>query len=161
MKKSLIGSISVVLIITSLVYLFRQKDETVPPVELVVTEQASSGLAQKQVMLGSTVYTLDIADTDLLQEKGLSFRENLSPQTGMLFIFGTPDVYQFWMKDMKFAIDMIWLDADKKVVYIEEFVDPSTYPQSFGPETPTQYVIEIPAGDTTKVGLKVGDLINF
>ena len=161
MKKSLMGSIIVVLIITSLVYLFRQKDETVPPVEVVVTEEMSSGLAQKQAMLGSTVYTLDIADTHVLQEKGLSFRESLSPQTGMLFIFHTPDVYQFWMKDMKFAIDIIWLDENKKVVYIEEFVDPSTYPQSFGPETPTQYVIEIPAGDTTKVGLKVGDLINF
>lgn len=161
MKKSLIGSIIVVLIITGLVYLFRQKDETIPPVEVVVTEKASSGLAQKQVTLGSTVYMLDIADTDILQEKGLSFRESLSPQTGMLFVFDTHDVYHFWMKDMKFAIDMIWLDENKKVVYIEEFVDPSTYPESFGPETPTQYVIEIPAGDTTKVGLRVGDVVSF
>lgn len=161
MKKSLIGSLIVVLIVAGSIYLLTQKDDMVPPVETTIKEEASVGLTQKQVMLGSTVYTLDIADTHVLQEKGLSFRESLSPQTGMLFIFSTPNVYQFWMKDMKFAIDIIWLDENKKVVYIEEFVDPSTYPQSFGPETPTQYAIEIPAGDTTKVGLKVGDLINF
>jgi uncharacterized membrane protein (UPF0127 family) len=77
----------------------------------------------------------------------------------MLFVFASPDVYQFWMKDMNFPIDIIWLDANKKVVLIEHDVAPSTYPDSYGPETLTQYVIEIPAGEAKRAGLKVGDTV--
>ena len=115
----------------------------------------------KEVLLGNTLYTLEIADTDLLREKGLSYRPSLDTHTGMLFVFTVPGTLKFWMKDMNFPIDMIWLDADKKVVHIEHSLSPSTYPQSFGPEIPTQYVIEIPAGEAAKVGLTVGDIVSF
>ncbi len=115
----------------------------------------------KEVMLGNTVYTLEIADTDLLREKGLSYRPSLDARTGMLFVFTVPSRLKFWMKDMNFPLDIIWLDADKKIVHIEHSLSPATYPQSFGPETPTQYVIEIPAGDTIKRGLVIGDMMSF
>lgn len=115
----------------------------------------------KQVVLGNTPYTLEVADTDLLREKGLSYRPSLDRQTGMLFVFTVPGVVRFWMKDMNFPIDIIWLDTDKKVVHVEHSLLPSTYPMSFGPEIPTQYVIEIPAGDAVKAGLTVGDTVSF
>lgn len=117
--------------------------------------------ATREVILGNTRYTLEVADTDFLRERGLSYRTSLAPQTGMLFIFDTPRISKFWMKDMNFPIDIIWLDADKKVVHIEHSVSPSTYPQSFGPETPTQYVIEIPAGEAQNIGLSKGDIAGF
>lgn len=116
---------------------------------------------KKEVVLGSTLYTLEVADTDFLRERGLSYRTSLAPQTGMLFVFDVPQTLRFWMKDMNFPIDIIWLDQNKKVVHIEHSLSPSTYPDSFGPETPTQYVIEIPAGEAKGTGLSKGDGVSF
>lgn len=115
----------------------------------------------KEVMLGNARYTLQIADTDFLRERGLSYRGSLAPQTGMLFIFDTPRISRFWMKDMNFPLDIIWLDADKKVVHIEHSLSPSTYPDSFGPDTPTQYVIELNAGEVKRIGFVLGTKVNF
>lgn len=117
--------------------------------------------ATKEVMLGNTHHTLEVADTDFLRERGLSYRASLAPQTGMLFVFDAPGNLKFWMKDMNFPLDIIWLDADKKVVHIEQSVSPSTYPQSFGPEIPTQYVIELNAGEAKALGLSRGDTVRF
>jgi len=116
---------------------------------------------KKEVMLGNTRYTLQIADTDFLRERGLSYRRSLAPQTGMLFIFDTPRISKFWMKDMNFPLDIVWLDADKKVIHIEHSLSPSTYPNSFGPETPTQYVIELNAGEVKRIGFVLGTKVNF
>lgn len=116
---------------------------------------------KKEVVLGNTQYTLEVADTDFLRERGLSYRTSLAPQTGMLFVFDVPRTLRFWMKDMNFPIDIIWLDTDKKVVHIEHSLSPSTYPDSFGPEAPTQYVIEIPAGAAKGAGLSKGDGVSF
>ncbi|MHB1316976.1 MAG: DUF192 domain-containing protein [Minisyncoccota bacterium] len=116
---------------------------------------------KKQVVLGNTEYKLDIADTISLRERGLSYRKNLALNTGMLFVFDTPGVLKFWMKDMNFPIDIIWFDKDKKVVHIEHSLSPETYPNVYGPTIPTQYVIEIPVGDVEKIGLKVGDIISL
>ncbi len=115
----------------------------------------------KEVVLGNTRYVLDIADTAPLREQGLSYRTSLAPQTGMLFVFNSPGVLKFWMKDMNFPLDIIWLDADKKIVHIEYGLSPSTYPRSFGPEIPTQYVIELRSGDVERNGVRIGDKINF
>lgn len=115
----------------------------------------------KEVTLGNTQYILEVADTPMLRERGLSYRTSLAPQTGMLFVFDTPGVLKFWMKDMNFPIDIIWLDADKKVVHIEHSLSPQTYPQSFGPDIPTQYVIELGAGEAQKTGIKVGSRVSI
>lgn len=123
-----------------------------------VVSQASS-YNTKKVVLGGTEYTLEVAYTEALRERGLSYRTTLAPQTGMIFVFDTPGVLKFWMKDMNFPIDIIWLDARGEVVHIEHSLSPSTYPESFGPETMTRYVIEINAGEASSLGLKEGDYI--
>lgn len=125
------------------------------PTETEITYQ------KKEVMLGGVSFSLEIADTPFLQERGLSYRAGLAPNTGMLFVFDTPSLYYFWMKDMDFPIDIIWLDQNKKVVHIESNLSSSTYPESFGPEIPTQYVIELNAGESKRAGLTVGYTINF
>ncbi len=148
------------LLIAGGLYFFRRSAVTgnivvTPPTETAITYQ------KKEVMLGDFSFTLEIADTPLLQERGLSYRAGLAPNTGMLFAFDTPRVLKFWMKDMNFPIDIIWLDQNKKVVHIEHSLSPSTYPDSFGPETPTQYVIEIPAGGAKRAGVVVGNGVSF
>src|SRR4051812_1798797 len=60
---------------------------------------------------------VDLATTPTTREQGLSGRAALPENHGMLFVFDTPGVYPFWMKDMNFPIDMIWISNDMKVVY--------------------------------------------
>ncbi len=115
----------------------------------------------KEVTLGNQVFLFEIADTPALQERGLSYRGELPTNTGMIFIFPVPGMYYFWMKDMNFPIDIIWLDKNKKVVHIEENLSPKTYPESFGPTSLTQYVIELQAGVVKTIGLQVGDNVAF
>ncbi len=147
------------LLIAGGIYVFSVSERTesakVSPEEIIGVYE------KKEVKLGDELFVLEIADTFALQERGLSYRQSLAPQTGMLFVFDDPGVHYFWMKDMNFSIDIIWLDADKKVVHIEHSLSPSTYPNSFGPETPTQYVIEIPAGEAKSSGLSKGDVVSF
>ncbi len=106
-------------------------------------------------------YVFDIADTPSLQERGLSYRKTLNPQTGMIFIFDRPAPYQFWMKDMNFPIDIVWLDTEGIVIHIEHSVAPSTYPTLFGPSKSARYVLEFLSGNAHKLGLQLGYKVNL
>src|SRR3989338_8783915 len=67
---------------------------------------------------------VEVADTQEEQELGLSGRKNLKENEGILFVFDAPGKYGFWMKDMNFSIDMIWLAEDAKVIYIKKDARP-------------------------------------
>jgi uncharacterized membrane protein (UPF0127 family) len=108
-----------------------------------------------------TEFTAQIADNDPLRELGLSYRDSLDDNSAMLFVFEKPSVYKFWMKDMKFPIDMIWLDENKEVIHIEKDVKPETFPESFGPNKNAKYIIEIKANRVDQIGLSVGDILEF
>lgn len=62
---------------------------------------------------------------------------------------------------MNFAIDMIWLDEDKKIVTTQNSVAPDTYPQSFCPDQPAQYIVEVQAGKSKDSGWQVGTQFEF
>jgi hypothetical protein len=108
-----------------------------------------------QITLGDAKVDAEIVATPEARTKGLSGRESLAEDEGMLFIFDTDDVHSFWMKDMLISIDMIWLTADKRVVHIEANATPESYPASFGPHTPTRYVLEVPAGWAARHGVTI------
>ena len=94
------------------------------------------------------------------RKKGLSKRDLLPLTEGMLFVFEKSGLWGFWMKDMKFAIDIIWIDGNK-VTTIAPDVSPSTYPSSFYPDMPSDKVLEVNAGTVQKLGVKVGDEVKF
>jgi uncharacterized membrane protein (UPF0127 family) len=81
----------------------------------------------------------------------------------MLFAFKQPGQYAFWMKDMKFPIDMVWIGADSKVVGYYNNISPSTYPDKFENETsrPAKYVLEIKALRAKELGIKLGTPVSF
>lgn len=87
-----------------------------------------------------------VVDTPEERAQGLSGRNKLGDKEGMLFKFSSPDYYCIWMKDMKFPIDIIWLDESKKAITIKENATPDSFPRSFCPEAPAKYVLEINAG---------------
>ncbi len=102
------------------------------------------------VSLDGKRYSLLVARTDAEREQGLSGRANLPAKTGMIFEFDTPGTYCFWMKDMHFNIDMVWLDSSSKVIKTQQNAIPESYPSMFCPPTDASWVLELPAG-TVKV----------
>ena len=113
------------------------------------------------VTFASTSIVAEIADTDCKGTLGLSGQTGLPSGTGMLFIFPQEGSYGFWMKDMKFALDMVWVRADFSVSGIEKNVPADSYPQTFGEKYPAQYVIELPAGFVDAQHLSVGEKISL
>lgn len=109
------------------------------------------------VHIGDTWVRLEFATTTSARELGLGNRAALAPGTGMLFVFPRDGFYAFWMKDMRFAIDIVWLDASGRVVTIRDAVSPGTYPASFSPASPVRFVLELPAGFAAAHGVRVGD----
>jgi uncharacterized protein len=114
-----------------------------------------------EIILAGKIFLVEIADNDLSRSKGLSGHEPLQDNEGMIFIFNTPALEGFWMKDMKFPIDIIWIDENLKISHIEKSLTPETYPTVFYPKTPSLYVLEVSAGQSEKLGLKVGDPAEF
>ena len=124
--------------------------------------------AQGELKNGTSTITVDIADTECKQVLGLSGRKSLVGGQGMLFVFNTIGNYGFWMKDMNFPLDIIWMDNDLQVVGIEKSLATSTYndvnpaaSQIFGSQYSAQYVLEVPADYANKNTLKVGDKMIF
>jgi hypothetical protein len=75
----------------------------------------------------------------------------------MLFVFAKPALLGFWMPDMNFSIDIMWIDKDFKIVGIEDNIAPETYPEIFRPPSPVMYVLEVNATWAKDHGVTVGD----
>ena len=104
---------------------------------------------------------LEVARTPEEQARGLSDREVLGENAGMLFIFQEPTTPSFWMKEMKFPLDIIWIGNDRRIVDISENIAPETFPQLFHPHVPAQYVLEVNAGWAKSHNISVGDQAIF
>jgi hypothetical protein len=113
------------------------------------------------VTVGNTSISVEIARTEAAREAGLSGRTSLAPNTGMLFVFESEEVRGFWMKDMRFSLDIIWADASGTIVTILSDVTPQTYPKIFYPSAPATYVLEVPAGFAKSHGIAEGAKMTF
>lgn len=106
-------------------------------------------------------YRLQIASTEAARQTGLGGRATIPENTGMLFMFSKPAIECFWMKDMRFPLDIIWVNAQKRVVHIEQHVSPDTYPSTFCPNTPAAYAIELRAGEVVKRHIVLEQKLDF
>ena len=113
------------------------------------------------VRIAGTTIHVEIADEPEEQRKGLSGRDALAPGNGMLFVFDRDDTYGIWMKDMRFAIDVLWVVEDGTIVDIRERVTPETYPDVFSPKVPARYVLEVPADFVDLYGVRIGDRVDL
>ena len=107
---------------------------------------------------------VDIALTDKQKQDGLSVKNFMNENDGMLFFLGDPTKTSFWMKNMHFPIDIIWLDENFSIVHIEEELKPCTMPfycPSYKPLNESLYVLETIAGFANNHHLNVGDRIDF
>src|SRR3989338_4036642 len=102
------------------------------------------------VINGHTLFIAvgDVADTDAKRAQGLSGRESMAENYGILFVFEEPAQYSFWMKDMKFPLDFLWI-RDGKIIEITQNVPPPALgeqPQTIAPRVPIDMVLEVNAG---------------
>lgn len=106
-------------------------------------------------------YKILLSDTPELRTKGLSGRASLGTDEVMLFVFEKEGRNFFWMKDMLFPIDIVWLSTDRKILHIEKNVSPETFPKSLGSDENSKYVLEFKAGVVDSIGMKIGDTVSF
>lgn len=137
-----------------------------PPVKLILDRLKklfSTGEASS-ISIGETTVVVELADTPQKRERGLSGRNSLAPNTGMLFTFPKAEKQTFWMKDMRFALDFIWIH-DHQVVGINENVLPpsqtNSRPVIVPSNVPIDMVLEVPAGFVGEHGIKNGDRVEF
>lgn len=112
--------------------------------------------------IGDKTLKLDIAKTNEEREIGLTNKNSLADDRGMLFIFEKPDYYSFWMKNMKFPIDIIFIRGDTIVTIYTDVQPPISSDQSipiYQPKSPADSVLEINAGLSKKYNFKEGDKV--
>jgi hypothetical protein len=104
------------------------------------------------------LFTVEIADTDELRQRGLMFRQRLPDDRGMLFDFGMPRPVGMWMKNTLISLDMLFIRADGTIAYIAE----NTVPKSLdvvGVNEPVLAVLELAGGSAKRLGIRAGDTV--
>ena len=137
-------------------------------------ESTKSAVKQKgttDVTIGDLRISAEVADTGDKRKKGLSGRDELAIAAGILFVFDKSGSYAFWMKDMKFPIDIIWIDESSpaggnKIVDIAENAVPEPDKKDeelkrYQPMAQAKYVLEINAGLVRLHNLQIGDTVGF
>ena len=151
-KKKIIGYIVTAACVIAVFY--------VSVISMIEKPQQSSYTSATLEIRGKTV-RVELADTPEKSRQGLSGHNPLGKGEGMLFIFTSPARYSFWMKDMRFPLDMIWIGEDWRGVDITKRALPESYPGHFQPSFPVQYVLEVSAGFSDANNITIGDAVIY
>ena len=127
--------------------------------DTLITESERSPLPT--IKVNDVIINIELADTHEKRRQGLSGRVALPERNGMLFLFDKPDLYSFWMKDMQFPHDIIWIDKNYRIADITKNIPPDSFPQAFQPRKPVQYVLEVNAGFAEKNNITIADAVDF
>ncbi len=129
-----------------------------------VPSAAQGPLPKVDAIIGGEQFSLEIVTTTSEQNQGLSGRTSLDANSGMLFVFSMPSIRAFWMKDMEFPIDLIWLRGNKIIGFQQNMPTPAALNVSSTMNLPVYIspglvdrVVEINSGQISALGLKVGD----
>jgi len=120
---------------------------------------SETSLFPKRVCFKKNCVEVELAITPEERAKGLMFRTFLQKNHGMLFIFPDMDYHSFWMKNTFIPLDIIWLDANQKVVFIHENAKPLSGIMT--PPKKARYVLEINKGMAKKMGIRRGIQLEF
>jgi uncharacterized protein len=135
--------------------------------ELLISQEVRSGsndFRQVNVVVNGVVLVADIAATYEQITTGLSVKDSLDENEAMLFVFDEEAEHTFWMKNMKFPIDIIWIDADKTVVHIEHNLQPCSFGlfcPTYKPNDDSLYVLETIGGLAERHDIVKGTMVEF
>lgn len=116
---------------------------------------------EPRVKIGNSTILVEIAKTPEEINQGLSGKQAILPNQGMLFIFEDSVTPAFWMKDMLFALDFVWITEDLKILAITPSIGVDSYPFTFSPPSPIKYVLEVNAGISADRGWLPGDTVEL
>jgi uncharacterized membrane protein (UPF0127 family) len=129
---------------------------------LLLLTGCQRNLVKQEVCFQDHCFNVEVAETKKQQTQGLMNKEALEENEGMLFEYAEEGEHNIWMKNMRFPIDIIWLDENKKVIYLQENAQPcsESFCQIYKANKLSKYVIELPAGTADKINLQIGDSVN-
>ena len=124
---------------------------------------ASAASGPRAEMPSGAVYRLELALTPEEQAQGLMYRENLPDRTGMIFVFDQEGNHHFWMKNTMIPLDMIWMDASGKVIFVSANTPPCKADPcaTYGPDAPARQVLEIAGGMAAREKITVGSTLKL
>jgi uncharacterized protein len=133
---------------------------------LITIMMLMSGCLSKltnQVCFNNKCVDVEIASTDDERVRGLQSRPSLGSDQGMLFVFPSPGKHSFWMKNTLIALDIIWMDHARRVVYIEENARPCKIAPcpAYVPPEDALYVLELNGNSAGALGIKKGSVLDF
>ena len=137
------------------------------PQQTLIQEDTRAGInsyPQVNITVNDQILIADISATPEQRTKGLSVKDTLAENEAMLFVFDVEAEHRFWMKDMKFPIDIIWISSDKKVVDIEHNLQPcdlGLFCSMYEPEGDSLYVLETVGGFAGKYQVVKGTPVEF
>jgi len=116
-----------------------------------------------EVKINEDIFTVFIADDKEEQKRGLIGHKSLSERSGMLFIFDAPNIPRFWMKDMQFPIDIIWIFQNQIIGWSENALPQSSTLNSefiiYYPPSLVDMVLEVAAGTVERKNIRIGDIV--
>jgi uncharacterized protein len=114
------------------------------------------------LQLGDNRFRANVVSDEAGRRQGLSGVMEMAADEALLMVYPSSDNWGIWMKDMNIPIDIVWLDSDKRVIYIVKNASPSiSTSQVFTPPTPAKYVVELPAGTVNVSNIKPGSAAIF
>ena len=133
-------------------------------VRSVVTLVSSFSGETERVRVGDDIFSVRVSDTESEREKGLSGSAPLEKNEGMLFVYDSPVIPTFWMKDMKFPIDIIWISKGRVVGWVTD-LDPQrgasdSELRRYLPGQPIDSALEVPSGTVLDLDITLGDLVS-
>lgn len=138
-------------------------DQTAPPSSLQTTDTFATSTESTAPLLriGERTLSLFVADSFEERAQGLSGQTSLPDGTGLLFIFDEDGDHGIWMKEMQFAIDIVWFDENRCVVSVKHNATPESYPEVFYPTRDTRFVLEVTAGVAQEYGFGEGVCVSW
>ena len=123
--------------------------------------------SRPHVIIGATTIPVEVVSSKEDIDKGLSHRPSLEASEGMLFLFDHSGLFKFWMKGMRFPLDLVWINAEHKIVDITKNVQPPGFfsklqePVFYSPSELAQYVLEVNANFCDTHDVKIGNTVEF
>jgi uncharacterized membrane protein (UPF0127 family) len=137
----------------------KENKKVIKQTEVAFTKEGELTILTATDSLKATL-DIEIADTDFDVETGLMYRDSMKNNQGMLFVFEDETERFFYMKNTKFPLDLVFINADKEIVSFQKNAKPFDE-SSLPSNAQAQYVLEVNAGLVDAWGVTVGDKVNF
>jgi uncharacterized membrane protein (UPF0127 family) len=138
-----------------------QRSAAPAPATTVTT--TADATAPRIILPDHSAIIVEVASDDATREQGLMYRDHMADDRGMVFLFAQAGEYPFWMKNTLIPLDMIWMDADHRIVHIAHNVPPCKADPcpNYPPNAKASSVLELAAGVAAKHHLRDGDVLRF